>query len=273
MSRVIVSFTTIPSRVNALPFMLESLVGQTRRLEAVYLNVASMTAKGVPYNFKELEAILSPFQDQLPLFINHVSYPDVGPIMKLAPVLDLEQDPQTLIILVDDDTIYSPNVVDTLVAGFSTHQTAVGFAGRVANDFVSSLLLSQSVDFLETYHGCLYPRFLFPKTTNKFIRWCQRGPWSQDRDCFWTDDIVLGFWVRSQKKKLWVLPSYEISVHHDARGGEELRTLNLSGRNVGCMAALEACERRSATISMIRASLICLALLFVLLCLICVTCA
>jgi hypothetical protein len=253
MSRIVVSFTTIPSRVEILPLMLWSLVAQTAQPAAVYLNIASEAAKGATYDFERLHSILSVFQPLLPLFLNRVTHEDLGPIMKLAPVLDLEQDPSTLIILVDDDTVYSSNIIEELVAGYERLQTAVGFAGRMGNNYITSCSPPLSVDFLETFHGSLYPRFLFPPSLCEFVRWCRDVPWAQAPECFWTDDIVLGFWVRSSGHQLWVLPADSVFVLHDYGNSEALRDHNLHGGNAICMKALgfETIDRDSLRVKLL----------------------
>jgi len=98
--------------------------------------------------------------------------PDLGPATKLLPTLDAEADPETLLVTVDDDVEYPPQLVDRLVrtssllpdcaigfTGWSVgHKTGAGSELRHYNESVPSSGLLQSVQVIEGTRGVLYRR-------------------------------------------------------------------------------------------------------------------
>ena len=50
-------------------------------------------------------------------FICSTRCPDMGPITKFVPTLTSEVDPETLIVVVDDDTAYPPEMVQRMREG------------------------------------------------------------------------------------------------------------------------------------------------------------
>lgn len=101
--------------------------------------------------------------------------PDDGPITKLLPLLDVEKDPKTFLVLIDDDTIYNRKMLDNL-ATFSSYR-AIGHASRnpeVHGNHVTDLpvtFCAQSPTksaFLETVGGVMYRRDCFPDSSDDF---------------------------------------------------------------------------------------------------------
>src|SRR5687768_8477868 len=94
--RTVFSLTTTPDRINRIRPTLESLRDQTRPANAIYLNVPYYSRKtGKPYQLPE-------WLDDFPE-VTVVRCEDYGPATKLIPALELEKDPETIIIVVDDD--------------------------------------------------------------------------------------------------------------------------------------------------------------------------
>lgn len=50
-------------------------------------------------------------------FWYNCSCPDLGPITKFVPTLTTEKDPNTVIVVVDDDTLYPPSMVEQVKTG------------------------------------------------------------------------------------------------------------------------------------------------------------
>ena len=113
---IVVSLTTIPSRIGEVRDTLNTLIHQTLRPEHIFLNVPSVSnrEKGTKYKIpdwlKEME------NDG---FVTLISGPDYGPATKLIPTVKRlhEEQPGTnhLILVVDDDTHYPPRLLETLV--------------------------------------------------------------------------------------------------------------------------------------------------------------
>jgi hypothetical protein len=90
-----------------------NILKQQKNLDVLYLNVPDKTMRGVEYTIPE------GFEDQFngisttKFFINRCGK-DLGPLTKLAPVLYIERDPDTLIFTFDDDVIVHRDVVELL---------------------------------------------------------------------------------------------------------------------------------------------------------------
>ena len=127
-SEVIVTLTTIPSRMHLIGETLKSLLRQTRAPARVVLNVPHASRRErrdyvVP---KELEALAS-------LEIHRCD--DWGPATKLIPSLLRFAAAQPLLV-VDDDRIYPPTLVEDLERASREHpHCAIGLGGwRVPDD-------------------------------------------------------------------------------------------------------------------------------------------
>ncbi len=124
--RVVVSLTTIPSRLPQLRQILQSLRRQTRKPDAIYLNL--------PFHFRHRTLGSLP---QTPSFLD--AFPEVtvlrcedfGPATKLLPVLKRETSPETLLVTADDDTVYPPEWLHHLAeAANRLPDCALAYRGR-----------------------------------------------------------------------------------------------------------------------------------------------
>ncbi len=109
-ARVVLSLTTIPDRIARLGPTLNSLLDQTRRADAIYLNIPRYARREqcqyeIPESLQRLSCVERVACDQ-----------DHGPATKLIPTLARETDPESCIIVVDDDQIYPRNMLETLLS-------------------------------------------------------------------------------------------------------------------------------------------------------------
>lgn len=227
MGRTVVSFTTIPSRLEAglLDKVLNSLSNQTVQPDAVYLSAPQESCKGKPYD----ETALEELKTRHPGLTILRPPKDLGPITKLIPVLDVEPDPTTNLILVDDDVSYHPGMIENLLK--YQELKAVGTAGRRQINCGVCYLIYQGdfssisrTTFLETFAGVLYSRSLFP-STSVMSSWVSRLP----ENCFFNDDLVIGAWVAKQQG-MYLIPKGPYSSVHDPGSTEQLSSENLTGR-------------------------------------------
>ena len=108
--RVVVSLTTIPDRIARIAPTLHSLLDQTRRPDAIVLNLPSRARREARHY------VLPDFLAALDAVTRVDCGEDRGPATKLLPTLERERDPDTRILVVDDDQVYPPRFVETLVA-------------------------------------------------------------------------------------------------------------------------------------------------------------
>ena len=106
--RVVVSMTTTTSRIENAARTIERLRRQSRQPDSVYLNVP-LYCKRERRQY-ELPAELI----ALPNLIIQRS-DDWGPATKLIPTLEVENNPDTIIITLDDDVHYKTTLIETLV--------------------------------------------------------------------------------------------------------------------------------------------------------------
>lgn len=131
--RIVVSLSTIPSRIDYIRPTIVSIFNQTMKADTVYLvvgNKSSMLDGG-----KEREKV------QLPNFIINMSdhgslkvlqpEEDLGPVDKLVHALILERENNnTRILYLDDDMIYAPHTIQSLILASELHeQSAIAFSG------------------------------------------------------------------------------------------------------------------------------------------------
>jgi hypothetical protein len=124
--RVIVSMTSTPARNGTRHHTLDSLVHQTRVPDSIRVYGSEdifTTDEFLPY-VKLLD--LTETEDR-------------GPVTKLSVLEDQDITDDDLIVTVDDDIVYQPRWLETLVAGAEAHpDEAVGFSGWNAYGFIEA---------------------------------------------------------------------------------------------------------------------------------------
>jgi hypothetical protein len=106
--RVVVSLTTIPERIGGILPTLHSIVDQTRRPDAIYLNLPEFSER------QQSGYVRPSFLNDLPLLEVTPCEKDWGPATKLIPTLLRERDPETAIVVIDDDQVYPREMLETL---------------------------------------------------------------------------------------------------------------------------------------------------------------
>jgi hypothetical protein len=96
---VIASLTTIPSRLPHLERCLTSILADPG-FEKVILTIPSQTLRGKKYPEGVIQSLQSKLGNRL---VIHRIPKDYGPITKLVGALDWTQDPETIIVVFDDD--------------------------------------------------------------------------------------------------------------------------------------------------------------------------
>ena len=90
MTRTVLTLTTSPQRMQHLPLVLDALFNQLSSPYAVYLNL--------PERYRNRDAYIIPdwLGDALQVTLLH-RVDDLGPVMKILPVLEVETDSDTLL--------------------------------------------------------------------------------------------------------------------------------------------------------------------------------
>lgn len=117
--RVVVSLTTIPDRLVHIRPTLHSLLDQSRRPDAIQLNLPTESRReGRGYQIPAF------FADYGPIEIVRCDR-DWGPATKALPTLQRETAPDTRIVITDDDQVYPRNLIETLVQASEQFPDAV----------------------------------------------------------------------------------------------------------------------------------------------------
>jgi len=200
--RVVITLTAIPERIRWLRPVLRSLVDQSHPADRVVLAWPWRSLRtGLPY----------PAPPPVPAGIEVIRCGDDGPVTKLLPVL--AEEPDALIVVVDDDVIYPVDFVRCLLAGHARHTDAVvGLRGwRFQGDvdwarhlFGTGVNQSVEVDILLGTWGYLVPPGAFDRAVHDFTGW--------PPEVRWVDDIwVCGHLARRGVKRV-VVPATGLPV-------------------------------------------------------------
>jgi len=133
--RIVVSMTTMPSRMQFLPQILRAMLNQSVRPSRIYVNVPDFSVReqrsySIPkeiYSFYHEE--LSPEERSILTFLPCA---DFGPATKLIPVLNIETHPATVVITIDDDIDYPKDFIKEFkMACIRYPNAALGLKGYV----------------------------------------------------------------------------------------------------------------------------------------------
>jgi hypothetical protein len=198
--RLVGSMSTLPSRISTIIEPIKHILDQTLCLDALYLNIPYKTIKGhiykIPKNF------LKNFTNySTKVILNRCI--DHGPITKLSPTLDLETDPNTIIITFDDDIIVTKNLIKTLLKKSTQYPNAcLGFSGVCVGTFPFSFHLALDneidvkVDFVQGVHTILYKRSFF-STSKELIEYWDKTPIKNI--LFYNDDHHISAYLADKK--------------------------------------------------------------------------
>jgi hypothetical protein len=123
-NRVVLSFTTIPSRIHLIGPAIEGIKSQSFQLDAIYIHL--------PRKMKRFDMTFTipDFLKNDPDIILNWTEEDYGPSTKLLATLLVEKDPSTIIITIDDDFVPFEHFTRNLLNGVQRfQQAAIGFGG------------------------------------------------------------------------------------------------------------------------------------------------
>ena len=191
-TNVIVSLTTTPYRINKIKLVLDSISNQSIKPTKIYLNI--------PWKFKRDNSkyIIPEWLKSYPgIIINRTK--DYGPATKLLATLEKEHDPKSIIITVDDDTLYPKHVVRDLVGQYlfddSVKNSVITGSGLNLLYFLDNDLYLSRVTCANCASGLLmgvsgvaYKREFFKEDIFSLM---ENVPIS----CFLSDDLMLSSYI------------------------------------------------------------------------------
>jgi len=184
---VVVSLSTLPSRIGLIRPVLNSLLDQEEPADEIVLVLPQASARegGAPYE-------IAPDLARCAAVTILRCERDWGPATKLIPVLERECDPATLVVAVDDDNVYPPALVANLLRWSARLPDAAlghrGWSLTPSRDWRDTITLHatglrepRAVDVVTGTWGLLVrPRF-FDAAVRDYDGWPE--------DAFFNDDI------------------------------------------------------------------------------------
>ena len=122
---VIISLTTIPSRIDKLYITLNSLFNQSFFIDKIIINISATYKRFPNFNINDYTNIFDKLEKNNKIIINICD--DYGPASKILPIIDNNNklnsrlnnidniDDNTQIIFIDDDRDYERNLVKNLI--------------------------------------------------------------------------------------------------------------------------------------------------------------
>ncbi len=208
--RVIVTFSTIPTRIHNIHRSIETMLAQTRRPDDIIVFVPAHYKRFAETISDETLAALNDRYKGESCRIRFIRIvEDYGPISKLLPILDVEDVcPDDLIITIDDDHVYWNELIAHLLRYHrSFPNTALGINGWGSyyenGAFKLYGYLNKSIDYLraapvlEGYSGIIFKRSFFEEDMKEFVA---------AADKFFVDDVVISAYLAKKGVRRAVIP-------------------------------------------------------------------
>ena len=221
--RIVATCTTLPDRYDGLYKTLLTLHDQTIPFDAIYLTLPKVAKRlnkvypNIPKHINDLCTVV-PIEE------------DYGPVCKIVGALLREKDPNTLIITVDDDCIYSNDLVEKLLSKHTLYpnacitSTGVLIGCGVATFGIRSTLKymlpyngitgfqipvnGRKVDIVQGFSGVLYKRCFFPKKLNKLLKY------TTNVHIFKNDDILISGYLSKKGIKIYTFNNMSLCEQH-----------------------------------------------------------
>jgi len=188
--RINVSLTSIYANRDILQKCIASLLNQTMKPDAIYLYL-SRERYLLDSGFSKVPDWLS----RLPITVRFI--PNNGPYRKLIPLLNDKWDNDEVIITVDDDTVYSPNLVESMVKEYKRSGNCVGCRVFHLEDLGAYTLTHFKQEHVNNFHtgkgAVLYHPSMFKRRPHPFLT---EGIFNERYTffCPTADDIWLNLW-------------------------------------------------------------------------------
>jgi glycosyltransferase involved in cell wall biosynthesis len=205
MTNVIVTLTTIPNRLHDLgeqgiKLCIESLLNQSYQDYEIHFNI--------PYENQLTNQKYDPLPDWIlqEERIKIFREADVGPITKILGTINRITNPETIIIVVDDDLVYHHDLVMEQVLNQDRFpEYIVGYDGMRSRDkdgkfsnyfgdtrdyYFTSHRRNSLVDILQHYKSVSYKRRYFEEDFFDFIK----------ENSYWADDLLLAAYFSYKKR-------------------------------------------------------------------------
>ena len=123
---------------------------------------------------------------------------DIGPILKLLPVLDIETDPSTIIVTVENGVVYPKNMAKVYLQAFkkniiSAYANSV-YKFKSINYFQPIIINNNVGDIFESSNGVGYLRSFFRNDIKSYISFL-----SKSEQCLYSDNLLIINYLQKYK--------------------------------------------------------------------------
>lgn len=208
---VVVSLTTIPERLND-GYGESGVLGAFKSLcEQDYPDFTIWLHIPIEYKLKGIKTVIPEWMDNL-----YASCPkmrmlmveDEGSLTKIIPALRMLSDPDTILIIVDDDVVYDPRMVSehvknqeesggTIAIGYDGLDAKIPVYDNVRDHFVVGVDRPIPVNMLQHYKSVSYRRKFFQDDIYDFVKHTN------------SDDVAISAYLSKQGIKKMVYPFHE----------------------------------------------------------------
>lgn len=160
--RVVVTMSTIPTREDSLFKTIKSIQEGTCKPDVIYVNLPDW----YPRFNRAPDPTLEQKLIDAGVTVNKTK--DYGVLTSVLAIMDIETDPDTLIVFINDDANYKPRFLEGLLKGYAEFKCPVGYSGlaypettlRVWGRIDYGVLLGHGNDaeIFESAFGYLFPR-------------------------------------------------------------------------------------------------------------------
>jgi hypothetical protein len=211
---VIISLTTVPERLadmadTGIVLTIKSLCEQQDDDYQIHFNIPEIyNITKEPYIIPEWLTEYQKFHPQLKIFRTE----DMGPPTKIIPTLQRIKNPETMVIVVDDDLVYYPDMVfEHRKYQNILRDCAICYDGRepkqqvkyedLRDSWISCVTEIREVEMLQHYKSVSYKKKLF---TQDFYDYYAGKTLS--------DDILISAFLKDNNIRMFVVP-YEKELH------------------------------------------------------------
>jgi len=184
--RIVASLT---SSYHGLQFIKPTLMSlHDQDFDCIYLNIPGK--------------YFSNSRDLIPEWMNIccdvIFCPDLGPILKLLPILDKELNPETIIITLENGVIYPKNMTKAFIQSFKrNNQSAYAnciYKFKSINYFQPITINNNIADIFESTHGVAYLRGFFKNDIISYISFFTKYDF-----CFYADNVLIMNYLQKYK--------------------------------------------------------------------------
>lgn len=204
--KVIISFTTMPTRIELSKYMLSSIFSQTQRVDEIRLYIPKRTRSNMEY---KIPLWMKRIVKKLPEFRIIICDKDWGPATKIIPAIMSEKGNHSYVIYLDDDMIYHPKTIETLIQYSNIYpERAISNKGNK--------------HILQGFSGCIVRSDFFDIDKLKSIH-------NYPPEVFYEDDVYIsGMLEENNIKKIITEHQYSIPYFYEFIVGYILRINPLS---------------------------------------------